>query len=89
MIEPKFEFAPEEYWIECTFPEIKMYLFCLNIDGKVGWRLPTNAEEDSIYYDTHLPLRWLLEDLEKPHLWLPVLDDEIYLVVPVRDLKDD
>lgn len=89
MIEPKIEIAPEKYWIDCTYPEIKMYLFCLNIDGKVDWRLPTNYEQDNWYADIPtIPRnqRWVLEDLDKPHIWLPVLDHEIYVVVPVRDL---
>jgi hypothetical protein len=38
------ELAPEEYTKELTWDEAKLYCFALNIDGKVGWRIPTMAE---------------------------------------------
>jgi hypothetical protein len=44
-----FEIAPNEYEIKASWYEARMYCFALNIDGKVGWRLPTKEELDEIY----------------------------------------
>lgn len=41
-----FEVAPIEYRVRLTHDEAIMYCFSLNIDGKVGWRLPTQDEID-------------------------------------------
>lgn len=83
------ELAPEEYWIECTYPEIKMYLFCLNIDGKVDWRLPTDIEQCDWYAD--IPQikgdRWTIED-ELAVEWYTDRNRR-YFLIPVRDLKND
>lgn len=39
------EFAPDDYRkFELDWYEAKLYCFSLNIDGKVGWRLPTIDE---------------------------------------------
>ena len=39
------EFAPDDYHkFELDWYEAKLYCFSLNIDGKVGWRLPTIYE---------------------------------------------
>jgi hypothetical protein len=89
MIKTTIELAPEEYWIECTFQEIKMYLFVLTIDGKQDWRLPTEEEQEDWFVS--IPNikaeRWTITD---------TLDEEWYsrvgskfLLIPVRDLKDD
>lgn len=41
----KLEIAPKDYWSpEFLFEHAKMYCFSLNIDGKIGWRLPTVYE---------------------------------------------
>lgn len=41
----KLEIAPKDYWSsEFLFEHAKLYCFSLNIDGKVGWRLPTVYE---------------------------------------------
>jgi hypothetical protein len=83
------ELAPEEYWIECTFQEIKLYLFVLTIDGKQDWRLPTEEEQEDWFVS--IPNikaeRWTITD---------TLDEEWYtrvgskfLLIPVRDIKDD
>lgn len=41
----KIEISPEEHWkVEMLFDDARMYCFSLNIDGKVGWRLPTLIE---------------------------------------------
>jgi hypothetical protein len=83
------EIAPEEYWVECTWQEIKLYLFVLTIDGKQDWRLPTEEEQEDWFVS--IPNikaeRWTITD---------TLDEEWYsrvgskfLLIPVRDLKDD
>ena len=44
------EIAPKEFEFETKrYDEAKLYCFSLSIDGKVGWRLPTKEELDSIY----------------------------------------
>jgi hypothetical protein len=44
-----FEIAPKSTEVRLTWEEARMYCFSLNIDGKIGWRLPTNDELDKIY----------------------------------------
>ena len=44
-----FEIAPKEYEIQANWYEARMYCFALDIDGKVGWRLPTKDELNLIY----------------------------------------
>lgn len=39
-----FELSPPEYEKTLTIDEAIMYCYSLNIDGKVGWRLPTISE---------------------------------------------
>jgi hypothetical protein len=39
-----FEIAPKSSEIKATWDEASLYCFALEIDGKVGWRLPSNAE---------------------------------------------
>ena len=77
------EIAPDEYWIECTFPEIKMYLFCLKIDDKIGWRLPTDAEQAK-WHPRVSPECWTAEDELGGDYYTQV--GLIGLLVPVRDL---
>jgi len=43
------EIAPKEYEISIGYQEARMYCFSLNIDGKIGWRLPTIEELENIY----------------------------------------
>ena len=43
------EIAPKEYEIRATWDNARLYCFSLNIDGKVGWRLPTVKELDQFY----------------------------------------
>jgi hypothetical protein len=89
------EIAPEEYWVECTWQEIKLYLFVLTIDGKQDWRLPSD-------YDLHVWINDLIpptDDIShrrEPWTTADSLDEEWYtrvgskfLLIPVRDLKDD
>lgn len=39
-----FEIAPASTEIKATWYDGKLYCFTLNIDGKIGWRLPTMEE---------------------------------------------
>ena len=73
-----FELAPEEYWKKLTLSESYLYCFVLNIDGNVGWRLPTNQEY--IELDTYAT-GWDQNDLSDtyPH-------DKRLTCYPVRDL---
>ena len=44
------EIAPKEYEFEMkSYDEAKLFCFSLNVDGKVGWRLPTKDELKVIY----------------------------------------
>ena len=45
----KFEIAPKETEIQAKWDAARFYCFSLNIDGKVGWRLPTKDELSEIY----------------------------------------
>lgn len=45
----KIEVAPEEYEIYSNWDDARLYCFARDIDGKVGWRLPTIEELDGIY----------------------------------------
>jgi hypothetical protein len=42
------EISPREYWIRCTYDEAVLYCFQLEIDGKVGWRIFKDREEEQI-----------------------------------------
>ena len=76
------EQAPKEYEAELTWNEAIFYCFSLNIEGDVGWRLPTYDEIRIIVGYTNTWKYWYGE----------VRDDsetKKYRVIPVRDLKDD
>ena len=49
VINMKFEIAPIETETRGNWYEARMYCFSLDIDGKVGWRLPTKEELTAIY----------------------------------------
>jgi len=56
------EIAPKETMIRrANWYEARMYCFSLNIDGKIGWRLPTKEELDEIYHSEN--------DFEKRWYW--------------------
>ena len=44
-----FEIAPKSTEIQAIWDDAKLYCFSLNIDGKIGWRLPTKKELNEIY----------------------------------------
>jgi hypothetical protein len=77
------EIAAEDYWKVLSIDEAVMYCFTLNINGKIGWRLPTRDESH-----THPVMwrgsRWDMSDVEDIEL-----RGYRYLTVPVRDIKDD
>jgi hypothetical protein len=44
-----FEIAPRDKWLaETPYDQGAMYCLFLEIDGKKGWRLPTNEEADML-----------------------------------------
>lgn len=45
----KYQIAPKSTEIQSDWYEARLYCFSLNIDGKVGWRLPTKEELNEIY----------------------------------------
>lgn len=62
------------------YDEAVLYCFSLNIDGKIGWRMPTESE----YYDEEY--RKCIPDCG----WFKGRKSVLKLqVTPVRDLKDD
>lgn len=56
-----FEIAPKSTEIQTNWEEARMYCFSLNIDGKIGWRLPTKEELNEIYESVN--------DFEKAWYW--------------------
>lgn len=75
-----FEVAPREYQVKLSRSDAILYCFSLNIDGKTGWRLPTNDEIEKAgmhhrYFSIHWSDQKFFDDRYTP--W----------VVPVRDVK--
>jgi hypothetical protein len=80
----KIEIAPKEYHITtCSYDEALLYCFQLNIDGKMGWRLPKkdNEEETSSFF----PI-WREDDSSQNDA---VLKSRNFWCVPVRDITND
>lgn len=80
-----FEIAPKSTEIQANWNEARIYCFALNIDGKIGWRLPTKEELNEIYrsdndFRTDGYYWYSDEDYPKPYR---------LFVRPVRDIKDD
>jgi hypothetical protein len=60
-----FEIAPKSTEVQATLDEAKMYCFSLELDGKVGWRLPTKYELIKIYrIDNDFEKDWYLSSTE-------------------------
>jgi hypothetical protein len=73
------EIAPEEYWKKLNYYEAIMYCFSLNIDGKIGWRLPNSVE-----YELTEKTGWTVEDL---HFFTDTFKLRVqFLTTPVRDI---
>jgi hypothetical protein len=60
-----------------SFDAAKLYCFSLNVDGKIGWRLPTQEE---YYGNKYIYGSWYVGRPTANIVWY---------VTPVRDLKDD
>ena len=60
-----------------TYEEAVMYCFFLEIDGKKGWRLPTEHE-----YNAYTNIWGWYQDDERQHLL------NLYRITPVRDIDD-
>jgi hypothetical protein len=61
-----------------SYNDAILYCFSLNIDGKIGWRLPSDRE-----FQNNCRIRgWYLNDDFR-------FGRDLYPVTPVRDLKDD
>lgn len=45
----KYEISPKSTEIQANWDDARLYCFSLNIDGKTGWRLPTDEELTEIY----------------------------------------
>lgn len=77
----KLEVAPVESWRgDLPFEEAKLYCFSLNINGKIGWRLPTVYECEIIRKQSSPNLASAL----KHQNWVytstePFYDDENYV----------
>ena len=62
-----FEIAPKETEIKSNWDDARLYCFFLNIDGKIGWQLPTKEELNEIYK--------LENDFEKKWYWSSTVED--------------
>lgn len=67
-----FEIAPKSTEIEANWDDARLYCFSLNIDGKVGWRLPTKDELKEIYEsenDYELDWHWSTTEVDNIIAW--------------------
>ena len=65
-----FEIAPKSTELRLTWDEAMLYCFSLEIDGKVGWRLPTKYELNEIYKSDN--------DLVGNYYWSSTEDNDNY-----------
>ena len=56
-----FEITPKSTETRLIWDDARLYCFSLNIEGKVGWRLPTKEELNEIYQSEN--------DFEKLWYW--------------------
>ena len=56
-----FEIAPKSTEVQLNWDDARLYCFSLNIDGKIGWRLPTKEELNRMYESQN--------DFEKSWYW--------------------
>lgn len=82
------EFAPEEFFYFCDFFEAIFYCFSLSIDGKTGWRLPTQDEFYDSYFNEppfdneKFTSSWFIDDRDDDGIDL----SSPYYILPVRDI---
>ena len=68
-----FVIAPKSTEIQANWYDAKLYCFSLNIDGKVGWRLPTKDELNQIYRvknDFGRTYYWSYTEYDVSDVWL-------------------
>ena len=99
----KYEIAPKSTELEeLNWNDAILYCFSLNVDGKTGWRLPTNEELNEIYEsanDFEKDTYWSSTDEIVNGAWCQYFGDGNrfnghknfgnYYVRAIRDLKDD
>lgn len=69
-----FEVASYLYEKELNWYDARLYCFALNINGKTGWRLPTEEELDMLLYDVELFKRGL--QLHGHEYWTSTPNDD-------------
>jgi hypothetical protein len=93
-----FEIAPKSTEIQSNWFDAKLYCFSFNIDGKVGWRLPTIEELVAIYkseHDFNNYWYWSSTEYDDKYVWFQGTGDKGYTrkddaygwVRAVRDLS--
>ena len=94
------EIAPIEFQKELNWEDAKLYCFSLTIDGKTGWRLPTNKEQeflqsqtvessDEWYWTSNDDDDWVVCYNWHSELGSHSFKEHIRYARPVRDLKDN
>ena len=78
------EIAPKEYHRLLTMHESILYCFSLNINGKIGWRIPSYKDLRDSNSKPVLSIGWVQED--KSSLMDSELDTVKYFCYPVRDV---
>jgi hypothetical protein len=78
------ELAPREYYKDLNFDDANLYCFSLNIDGKVGWRLPTKMEMFEVHR-THGLLTGIYPIWYTTSPW--IIHDSENTTVPVRTVE--
>lgn len=77
------EVAPEEYRVHnINWDAARLFCFSLNIDGKVGWRLPTVDELTGKRHEFDL-------DFDDPSVWVWTIDctDDDATIVDLTDYE--
>jgi hypothetical protein len=75
------EIAPKEYWKRLNYYDALLYLSILNIDGKEGWKLPSDNQKQDVWPT----FKWTVEDGEG-YKNETILLDKHWWVIPVRDI---
>jgi hypothetical protein len=77
------EISPRQYWKRLNYYDALLYLSILNIDGKEGWKLPSDNQKQY-----GLPtFKWTVEDGDDDDddsVWS--LEFDTFWVIPVRDI---